>query len=364
MDTVECVVIGAGVVGLAVARALAQRGHEVLVLEAADRFGTGISSRSSEVIHAGIYYTPGSLKARLCTAGRERLYEYCPRVGVAHQRCGKLIVATTDEQVAQLSAIQQTAARNQVELQWLSAEQARALEPELICHAALLSPLTGIIDSHGLMLALLGEAEQHGATVAYGTAVARLWPQSNALLLAVNQETQPSLRARAVINCAGLHAAQLARSVADLAAHHIPRVYLARGHYFSLAGRAPFRHLVYPIPIPGGLGVHLTLDITGRARFGPDVEWIDEINYQVCSARATSFYESVRRFWPSLADDQLVPAYAGIRPNLSGPGAKAADFIVQGPTVHGIAGLINLFGIDSPGLTASLPLADHVAELL
>jgi len=362
MDSVECVVIGAGVIGLAVARALAQRGREVMVLEAAERFGTGISSRSSEVIHAGIYYARGSLKAQLCTAGRERLYEYCEQAGVAHRRCGKLIVATQAQQVAELRVIQQTAAGNGVELQWLSSSQARALEPELECHAALFSPRTGIVDSHGYMLALLGEAEQHGAAIAYGSSVTGLRPESGALLVAVNG--QPSLRARSVVNCAGLHAVEVARHCAALAPRLIPHQYLARGHYFALSGRSPFRHLVYPMPVPGGLGVHLTLDIAGRARFGPDVEWVDRIDYQVSLTRAASFYAAVRRFWPALGDDQLVPAYAGIRPNLSGPGAQAVDFVIQGPAIHGIAGLVNLFGIDSPGLTASLPLAERVCDLL
>jgi L-2-hydroxyglutarate oxidase LhgO len=362
MERVECVVIGAGVIGLAVARALAQRGREVLVLEAADRFDTGISSRSSEVIHAGIYYPRGSLKAQLCTAGREQLYAYCEQAAVAHHRCGKLIVSTDAQQQAELRAIQQTAASNGVELQWLDASEARALEPELECHAALFSPRTGIIDSHGLMLALLGEAERNGAVLAYGSSVSSIAPEPDALLVAVNGNA--SVRARSVVNCAGLHATQVAHCIAGLAPQHIPRLYLARGHYFTLSGRTPFRHLVYPIPEPGGLGVHLTLDIAGRARFGPDVEWVDQIDYQVNLERATSFYAAVRRFWPALADDQLVPAYAGIRPNLSGPGAKAADFVIQGPAVHGITGLVNLFGIDSPGLTASLPLAQRVCELL
>jgi L-2-hydroxyglutarate oxidase LhgO len=362
MESIECVVIGAGVIGLAVARALTQRGREVLVLEAADRFGTGISSRSSEVIHAGVYYAHGSLKAQLCTAGREQLYAYCEQAAIEHRRCGKLIVATDEQQQAELRAIQQTAAGNGVALQWLSASEARALEPELECRAALFSPRTGIIDSHGFMLALLGEAERHGAVLACGSSVSSIEPQSDALRVAVNGE--PSVRARSVVNCAGLHATELARHIAGLAPQHIPSLYLARGHYFTLSGRAPFRHLVYPIPEPGGLGVHMTLDIAGRARFGPDVEWVDQIDYQVNLARAANFYTAVRRFWPALGDDQLVPAYAGIRPNLSGPGAKAADFVIQGPTTHGIPGLVNLFGIDSPGLTASLPLAQRVCELL
>jgi L-2-hydroxyglutarate oxidase LhgO len=364
MHNVDCIVVGAGVIGLAAARALALRGREVLVLEAAGRFGTGISSRNSEVIHAGIYYPEHSLKARFCAAGRDRLYAYCAKAGVEHRRCGKLIVATSDTQIEELRAVQRTAARNGVELQWLSAAAAHELEPVLHCHAALFSPLTGIIDSHEYMMSLLAEAEQQGTTVAYACRVARLWPDARGLLLAVNQDTQPSLRARWVINCAGLHATEVACNVQALAPQHIPRLYLARGHYFSLSGRAPFKHLIYPLPVPGGLGVHLTLDIAGRARFGPDVEWVDEIDYDVCMTRAASFYTAVRHFWPELPEGKLVPAYAGIRPNLSGPGAKAVDFMIQGPEVHGIDGLINLFGIDSPGLTASLPLADHIADVI
>ncbi len=364
MDNVDCIVIGAGVIGLAVARELAARGREVLVLEAAERFGTGISSRNSEVIHAGIYYQRGSLKARLCVAGRERLYDFCARAGVEHRRCGKLIVATNEAQIGDLHVIQQSAAGNGVELHWLSAEQARAMEPSLRCDAALFSPLTGIIDGHGYMLALLGEAEQRGAMLACNSRVARIWPQSDALQLAVNQDAAPSLRAKAVINCAGLHATEVARTIEDFAPHQVPPLFLARGHYFALTVRSPFRHLIYPVPVPGGLGVHLTLDIAGQARFGPDVEWVDAIDYSIAPTRAASFYQSVRQFWPALRDGQLAPAYAGIRPNLSGPGARAVDFMIQGAEVHGIAGLINLFGVDSPGLTASMALAEYDAARL
>ena len=364
MDSVDCVVIGAGVIGLAVARALSLQGREVVILEAADAFGTGISARSSEVIHAGIYYPRGSLKARLCVTGRELLYPFCARTGVEHRCCGKLIVATSDEQIDDLRLIHGAASANGVALEWLTDAAARELEPELVCRAALFSPLTGIIDTHGYMQALLGEAEAAGAILAVRNHVMRLWLQSSSILLAVNQNERPDLRANLVINCAGLHATQVAASIEDFPADHIPRMRYARGHYFSTTGRAPFRHLIYPVPEPGGLGVHLTLDLAGQARFGPDVEWVDELDYQVSLERADRFYDAIRRFWPALQQGQLVPAYAGIRPKLSGPGEPAADFRIDGPDLHGVSGIINLFGIESPGITASLAIADHVAAIV
>lgn len=363
MDSVDCVVIGAGVIGLAVARALALAGREVIILEAADAFGTGVSSRSSEVIHAGIYYPRGSLKAQLCVAGRELLYPFCARTGVEHRCCGKLIVATSDEQVEDLRLIHAAARGNGVRLEWMSEAAARELEPELHCRAALFSPLTGIIDTHGYMQALLGEAENAGAILAVRNSVQRLWLETSTALLAVNQNERPDLRANLVVNCAGLHATQLAGSIEGFPAEHIPRAYYARGHYFSTASRAPFRHLIYPVPEPGGLGVHLTLDLAGQARFGPDVEWIDELEYTVSLERAERFYGAIRRFWPGLEDGKLVPAYAGIRPKISGPGEPAADFRIDGPSLHGVNTIINLFGIESPGITASLAIADHVAAL-
>jgi L-2-hydroxyglutarate oxidase LhgO len=363
VDSVDVVVIGAGVIGLAVARALALRGREVLIIEAAESFGTGISSRHSEVIHAGIYYPRGSLKAQFCVLGRDRLYDFCERFAVPHRRCGKMIVATSPDQVADLQAIQAVAADNGVQLQWLERDAAHAKEPDIVCEAALFSPLTGIIDSHSYMLALLADAERHGANIVFHSRVAAMWLESTSALLAINEDERPTLRARLVVNCAGLHATQLAESIEGFPAEHVPRAYYARGHYFALAGRASFRHLVYPIPEPGGLGVHLTLDLSGQARFGPDVEWIESLDYHVNIERAERFYAAIRHFWPKLANGQLVPAYAGIRPKISGPGESAADFRIDGPGRHGVSSVINLFGIESPGLTASLAIGDHVAEM-
>ena len=363
MDSIDCVVIGAGVVGLAVARALAKRGREVVILEATDAIGTGVSSRNSEVIHAGIYYPAGSLKARFCVAGRELIYPFCARTGVEHRCCGKLIVATSPAQVDDLLAIQAAAALNGVALDLLTETQARALEPALNCSAALFSPLTGIIDSHGYMLALLGEAENDGAVIAYRSRVARMWLETNSILIGVNDAERPSLRAQAVFNCTSLDATAVAASIEGFPAQHIPKAYLARGHYFSLPSRAPFQHLIYPVPEPGGLGIHLTLDLAGQARFGPDVQWVDEIDYSVSITRAEKFYGAIRRFWPQLQDGQLIPAYAGIRPKISGPGEPAADFRIDGPARHGVKGLVHLFGIESPGLTGSLAIAQYVAEM-
>jgi L-2-hydroxyglutarate oxidase LhgO len=362
MDRVEVVVVGAGVVGLAVARALARDGRETLVLEAAQTFGTGASSRNSEVIHAGIYYAPGSLKARLCLDGRDRLYEFCARHGVQHARCGKLIVATTEAESGNLDAIAANAGANGVVLTRLDREGARALEPELACAAALLSPETGIVDSHGYMLALLGEAERYGATLSYGTPVHGLTLDADRIAIAVDDD-RASLESDIVINCAGLDAPSLARRIEGFPAERIPRDYLAKGSYFTLAGRAPFQRLVYPVPEPGGLGVHLTLDLTGRARFGPDVEWVSARDYTVDARRADGFYAAVRRYWPALPDGALQPAYCGIRPKITAPGEPAADFRIDGPADHG-APVINLFGIESPGLTASLAIAEHVAQMV
>jgi L-2-hydroxyglutarate oxidase LhgO len=363
VDSVDVVVIGAGVIGLSVARSLALRGREVLIIEAADNFGTGISSRHSEVIHAGIYYPRGSLKAQFCVLGRNRLYDFCERFNVSHRRCGKLIVATSDDQLTDLKAIQTVAAANGVVLDWLDRSQALAKEPDVECVAALFSPATGIIDSHSYMLALLGDAERHGANIAYRSRVAAMWLETASVLISINEDERPTLRARMVVNCTGLHATQVAAAIEGFPTDRIPRAYFARGHYFALAGRSSFSHLVYPIPEPGGLGVHLTLDLSGQARFGPDVEWIETLEYHVNIERSQRFYAAIRRFWPHLADGQLIPAYAGIRPKISGPGEPAADFRIDGPGHHGIPSVINLFGIESPGLTASLAIGDHVAEL-
>jgi L-2-hydroxyglutarate oxidase LhgO len=361
MDNVDAVVIGAGVVGLAVARALALRGREVLILEAAGSFGTETSSRNSEVIHAGIYYPKGSLKARMCVAGRSLLYDFCEQYGISHQRYGKLIVATSEAQLAELEKIQKAARANGVELEFLTRAQALALEPQLACEGALHSPTTGIIDSHAYMLALLGQAENHGATLVDDSRVTRMRLESGGVVIGVNGE-EPSLRARTVINSAGLYAPQVARLIEGFPAEHIPTPYFAKGTYFTLAGRSPFKRLVYPVPEPGGLGVHLTLDLAGRARFGPDVQWVEHCEYGVEPQRAERFYAAIRTYWPDLPDGALQPAYAGIRPKISGPAQPTADFRIEGADVHGVAAVVNLFGIESPGLTASLAIADHVSE--
>jgi L-2-hydroxyglutarate oxidase LhgO len=363
MDNVDIVVVGAGVVGLAVARALAVAGREVLILEAAESFGTGTSSRNSEVIHAGIYYPRGSLKARFCVAGRERLYAFCQQYGVAHRVCGKLIVAASDAQWAELQKIQADARANGVELELWEGARAIALEPQLRCVGALHSPRTGIIDSHSYMLALLGQAESHGATLVCESAVTGLHLEKDGIVLAINGE-QPVLRARNLINSASIEAPRIAGLIEGFPAEHVPRAYFAKGNYFTLSGRSPFKRLVYPVPEPGGLGVHLTLDLAGRARFGPDVQWVDAPDYGVDAQRAQKFYAAIRTYWPALAEGALQPAYAGIRPKICAPGAPAADFRIDGPEVHGVPGVVNLFGIESPGLTASLAIADHVAGLI
>jgi L-2-hydroxyglutarate oxidase LhgO len=364
METVECIVAGAGVIGLAVARALAQSGREVLVLEAAAAIGTETSSRNSEVIHAGIYYPQGSLMARLCVAGRRALYDYCRDHGVPHARCGKLIVATDAAEAGRLAGIRDRAEANGVQnMRLLSAAEARALEPNLACTSALLSPQTGIIDSHAYMLALQGEAEAAGAGFAFRSPVRRARATAAGIAVEAGAAETVWLACRWFINAAGLHAPALAAGIEGLAARHVPTAYYAKGSYFSLAGRAPFSRLIYPVPVPGGLGVHLTIDLGGQARFGPDVEWVDQINYDVDPGRAAHFYAAVRRYWPALPDGALLPGYAGVRPKIVPPGAPGQDFCVQGPATHGVAGLINLFGIESPGLTASLALAELVCRV-
>ena len=364
VDKVDCVVVGAGVVGLAVARALALQGREVLVLEAADAIGTGTSSRNSEVIHAGIYYAQGSLKARLCVEGRKQLYRYCAQRNVAHQRCGKLVVATSTDQLPALRAVQTHAQGNGVELQWLERDAARALEPALECVAALHSPETGIVDSHGLMLALLGEAERHGAMLALGSPVVDGESTADGIVLRIGGEAATELKAKRVVNAAGLDAPALGRAIAAPAAVHAPQAHFARGVYFSYAGKAPFSRLIYPIPEPGGLGVHLTLDLGGQAKFGPDVEWIAAPDYSVDPARAERFASAIRRWWPDLDAQRLQPGYAGVRPKIVGPGAPDADFRIDGPATHGTPGLVHLYGIESPGLTAALAIGEHLAATL
>jgi L-2-hydroxyglutarate oxidase LhgO len=364
MEKVECVVIGAGVIGLAVARRLAQSGREVIVLEAAEGIGTVTSSRNSEVIHAGIYYRSGSLMAQMCVAGKQALYRYCSDQGVPHRNCGKLIVATTAAETEKLQSIRAHAEANGVaDLQTLSGEDARGLEPALHCEAALLSPSTGIVDSHAYMLALRGNAEDAGAAFAFHTPLLGARAREGHIEIDAGGEAPMSLQCRLLINAAGLSATSAARSIDGMPVEKIPPAYLAKGNYFACSARAPFSHLIYPVPEPGGLGVHLTLDMAGQARFGPDVEWVDHIDYAVDPARAERFYPAIRRYWPTLPDGALMPSYSGMRPKIVPPAVATQDFLIQGPKDHGVAGLINLFGIESPGLTSSLAIADYVGEL-
>jgi L-2-hydroxyglutarate oxidase LhgO len=363
MDSVDCIVIGAGVVGIAVARALAQAGREVTVLEAAEGIGTETSSRNSEVIHAGIYYPRGSLMARLCVQGKRMLCEFCHTHGVPHSNCGKLIVATDDSEAGRLEGIAAGAAANGVsDLRLLTAAEAHALEPALACTAALLSPSTGIIDSHAFMLALQGEAEAAGAMFAFHSPVLHGRATADGVELEVGGAEPIALRAALVVNSAGLHAPALARAITGMPSQLVPAAYYAKGNYFTLAGRCPFTRLIYPVPVPGGLGTHLTLDLGGQARFGPDVEWVDEIDYAVDPARAEGFSAAIRRYWPGLPDGALQPGYSGIRPKIVPPSVAKQDFVVQGPQAHGVPGLVHLFGIESPGLTAALALAELVRE--
>jgi L-2-hydroxyglutarate oxidase LhgO len=365
METVQCAVVGAGIVGLALARRLAEAGREVVLLEAADRFGTGASSRNSEVVHSGIYYPAGSLKARLCVEGRRELYAYCEARGVAYRRCGKLIVAADASQLGALYALRARGEANGVDdLEWLGPEAALELEPALRCKGALLSPSTGIVDTHGAMRALLQDAEDAGAVLVLRSPVLGGAAVAGGLELEIGGEAPMRLKALQVFNCAGLGANALAAGISGARPGAVPPLRMAKGSYFSLTGPAPFSRLVYPVPEAAGLGVHLTLDLAGQARFGPDVEWVEAENYDVESGRCLGFYAAIRRYWPGLPEGALQPAYAGIRPKLQGPGEPARDFLVQGVREHGVPGLVNLLGIESPGLTSCLALADHVAGLV
>ncbi len=372
MEHVDTLVIGAGAVGLATARALARRGREVLVVEAEAAIGQGVSSRNSEVIHAGLYYEPGSAKARLCVRGKELLYALAASHGVPHRRCGKLVVATDAGQQAALQRLAARAAANGVPVEWLDAGVVHAREPELHATAALWSPSTGIVDSHAFMLALQGDFERDGGQVALHTTVlgARFRAGAPAVVRLRSGGDELELAAREVVNAAGLGACDLALLFDGLEAVHVPRPWLAKGSYFTLAGRAPFSCLVYPAPVDAWLGVHLTLDLGGQARFGPDLEWLPagtrpaDIDYAVDPLRALAFVDAVRRYWPGLPDGALQPAYSGVRPKIHGPGEPAPDFRIDGPARHGVAGLVNLFGIESPGLTSALALGDEVATLL
>lgn len=383
MDRVDCIVIGAGVVGLACARAIAQAGLEVVIVEREAAFGTGVSARNSEVIHAGLYYPTGSRKALLCVRGARLLYGYCAERGISHRRCGKLVVATRVDDLQALEALHAKGVANGVTtLQWLTRTQAQALEPALHCEAALWSPDSGIVDSHGLMTSLLGDAEAAGALLAVGSAVVGAVQDGDGWRLTA-REVQTGrgadavdvvLGTRWIVNAAGLDAQTVAASMEGFPTAAIPPRHLARGHYFSLSGRAPFSRLIYPMPTDGGLGVHLTLDLGGQAKFGPDVEWIDDVtastalgrdlDYAVDARRADAFAAEVRRYWPRLPEGALSPAYTGIRPKLSGPGERAADFRIDGPAEHGCAGVVQLFGIESPGLTSSLAIAEVVAAMV
>lgn len=363
MEETDCIIVGAGVVGLAIARILARSGREVIVVEAEDTIGTGTSSRNSEVIHAGIYYPTGLVKTRLCVDGKALLYAFCNEFHVPYRRCGKMLVAVSDAEIVKLEAIKAQADANGVrDLIWLSRDEALALEPSLACVKALLSPSTGIIDSHALMLALQGDAGVHGAMFVFGTPVLSGRVMDNRLVLETGGRDPLTIAARTVVNATGLGAQALARRISGMPAELIPPLHLAKGNYFALSTRAPFSRLIYPMPTPGGLGVHLTLDLAGRVRFGPDVEWIDRIDYGVDPDRAREFYVSIRRYWPNLPDNALVPDYCGIRPKIEKPGGSNTDFVIQDAKTHGVPGLINLFGIESPGLTSSLAIAEFVAR--
>ncbi len=361
MSDFDVCIVGAGVIGLAVARALTLSGRSVVVIEARAAFGEETSSRNSEVIHSGIYYPTGSLKARLCVAGRAALYDFCTGRGVPHARCGKLIVAADESEMAGLEALARKGAQNGVDdLRLLSAREAKALEPALACVGALLAPATGIIDSHAYMLALQGDAE--GAAFAYRAPFLSARRETGGFEVEVGGAEPARMSVGALVNSAGLAASRVARAIEGLT--DIPETLFAKGNYFALAGRAPFRRLIYPAPQAHGLGVHLTFDLAGQARFGPDVEWVERLDYDVNPERARGFADAIRRYWPSLPDDALSPAYAGVRPKISGPSDPAPDFRIDGPAAHGIAGLVNLYGIESPGLTASLAIAEEVAALL
>lgn len=362
---VDTIVVGAGVVGLAIARSLAVAGIEVLILEEKHLFGSETSSRHSEVIHAGIYYPQNSLKALLCTRGKALLYDYCRSHAIEHKPLGKIIVATSDAQVAELDAINVRARANGVtDLQILNSRDVAALEPAIAAKAGLLSPSTGIIDSHGYMLSLLGDAQSHGAMIAYNSQVEQINQSGDGFRVSVVGEDAMTLDCKCVINACGHGACELANATRPLAKVHIPTAKFAKGNYFRLQKAAPVSRLIYPVPEPGGLGVHITLDLAGQARFGPDVQWQDSLDYNVDATRALHFYDAIRRYWPALEDGTLVPDYAGVRPKIAFDNVPCNDFVIQGKQTHGIDGLVNLFGIESPGLTASLAIAEHVSNIL
>ena len=365
METLDCAVIGAGVVGLAIARKLAQSGRDVVILEAEDAFGTHTSARNSEVMHAGIYYASGSMKARLCVAGRKALYPYCAEHAVNHQRIGKVIVACDDAEVAALKKYKAQAEANGVDdLRMLDPAELKAMEPNVRCVAGFLSPSTGIIDSHGLMLSYLGEAEGHGAMLARSSPVLRGKVESDGIVLEVGGADPMTVKCRTVIISAGLKAPEVARSIKGIPAASIPPTFFAIGHYYTLTTKSPFNRLIYPVARPDWLGVHVTIDLGGRVKFGPDFEWIDRVDYQFDQAREAAFYKAIRHYYPGLQDGTLQPGYTGIRPRITGPGEPVQDFTFHNHREHGVKGLVALYGIESPGLTSSLAIADHVAALL
>jgi L-2-hydroxyglutarate oxidase LhgO len=365
VDELDVVVVGAGLIGLAVARALAMAGREVIVLEAESTAGAHTSSRNSEVIHAGIYYPTGSAKARFCVEGNRSLYAYAAAAGIAHARVGKLIVATRDQEIPVLERLKDQAnANGALDLTWLDAAEVLELEPHVSCVRALWSPSTGIVDSHGLLSALRRDAVAAGAHIVFGTPVLAGRIGERGIELSLGGAEPVRVLCKAVVNAAGLRAPEVAGSIAGVPRAEVPKPFFAKGHYFTYRGRSPFSHLVYPVPAPGGLGVHVTVDLAGTARFGPDVSWIDSIDYTFDDDRAASFYTAIRNYYPALADGTLEPGYTGIRPKLAPAGAPAQDFIIHGPSDHGVPGLVNLYGIESPGLTAALPIADHVRGLL
>jgi len=364
-DTVDTIVIGAGVVGLAIARTMAMAGREVIVLESEDAIGTGISARNSEVIHAGIYYPEGSLKGKLCRPGRDALYDYCASHGIPHKRLGKLIVATSENEIAALDALLAKAEANGVEdLERLSAEDAKALEPQLACFGAIASPSTGILDSHAYMLALQGDAEAHGGVVALNSPFAGGEISGGEITVRTGGTETMQLRCRQFINAAGLGANAVANGMDGFDTETVPPLFYAKGNYFTLSGKSPFSRMIYPVPLEAGLGTHSTLDMAGQTKFGPDVEWVEAPDYTVDSGRSEKFTTAIRRYWPGLPDGALQPGYVGIRPKLVAQGVARGDWVIHGPETHGAEGVVNLYGIESPGLTSSLAIADYVGGLL
>jgi len=364
VEKLDCIIIGAGIVGLAVGREMALSGREVFILEAMDGIGNEASSRNSEVIHAGIYYPPGSLKARLCIRGRDLMYEYCTERGIDHKRIGKVITAAGEGEVRELERLLVQARKNGVDdLVQLSGKDLRAVEPGLDGEAGILSPSTGIVDSHSLMEALLRDCREGGADLVLGTRVVGGRVADEGIVLDVGGQEPMIVLCRTVINCGGVHAPFVAHSIEGVPLRSIPPSYMCKGNYFAISGSAPFEHLIYPIPGEESLGIHLTFDLAGKVRFGPDTQWVESVDYSVDPCRAGSFYESIRKYWPGLPEGSLHPDYSGIRAKITGPDAAAADFMIQGPESHGIGGLVNLYGIESPGLTASMAIAEEVVRL-